>query len=130
MDIVKDPHFADIAVGRKLKERRLISGISQEELGKAIGVTFQQIQKYEKGLNRISASKLYEIAEILNVDINFFFESLCSPNDNKIDLSNKIDEKEIINLLRSYTSISNESVRKKLFALIKSLNNEQEKFEE
>lgn len=74
----KDPHPIDRHVGRRVHEKRLGSGLSQTALGKAVGVSFQQMQKYEKGQNRISASKLFEIAEFLNVGIPYFFEGYSS----------------------------------------------------
>lgn len=70
------PHPVDSHVGRRVCERRLALGYNQSDLGRAIGLTFQQVQKYEKGANRISASKLWEIARFLQVDIGFFFTDL------------------------------------------------------
>lgn len=71
-------HPVDRHVGRRVAEKRIMLGHNQSDLGKALGVSFQQIQKYEKGTNRISASKLWAIAEFLNVDIRHFFEGLES----------------------------------------------------
>ncbi len=68
----KNPHFNDIAIGRKIRFKRTMLGMSQKKLGSQLGVTFQQIQKYEKGSNRIGAGRLQEIADILNVPIAFF----------------------------------------------------------
>jgi transcriptional regulator with XRE-family HTH domain len=70
------PHHVDLHVGRRLKLRRVILGLSQERLGELLGLTFQQIQKYERGANRLGASRLYEAARALRVDIGFFFEEL------------------------------------------------------
>ncbi|MEM7695204.1 MAG: helix-turn-helix transcriptional regulator [Pseudomonadota bacterium] len=70
----KEPNPIDVHVGRRLKLRRTMVGMTQEKLGEQLGVTFQQIQKYEKGTNRIGASRLQEIAEILEAPISFFFE--------------------------------------------------------
>lgn len=70
----QNPHPVDRHVGRRVQEKRLDLGLSQTALGKAVGVSFQQMQKYEKGQNRISASKLFEIADFLKVDIPFFFD--------------------------------------------------------
>lgn len=70
------PHPVDVEVGRRLAARRISMGLNQSELGRALGVTFQQIQKYEKGANRISASKLWMAAEALGVDIGYFFDAL------------------------------------------------------
>ncbi len=70
------PHPVDRHVGRRVAERRISLGFNQSDLGRALGLTFQQIQKYEKGTNRISASKLWDTAAFLSVEINYFFEGL------------------------------------------------------
>jgi len=72
----EEPHPVDRHVGRRVQEKRLGLGLTQTALAKAVGVSFQQVQKYEKGANRVSASKLFEIAEFMKVDIPFFFEGL------------------------------------------------------
>ncbi len=79
------PHIVDRHVGRRVSEKRLAMGYSQSDLGRALGLTFQQVQKYEKGTNRISSSKLWEIAKFLNVDIEHFFEGLATdtPPENR-----------------------------------------------
>lgn len=69
----KAPNPIDVAVGTKIKVRRRLQGIGQEELGAAIGVTFQQVQKYEKGTNRVSASRLHQIADVLGMSVSEFF---------------------------------------------------------
>ncbi len=71
---IKTPHSVDVHVGAKVRIRRRFLGLSQTELATAVGVTFQQVQKYERGLNRISASKLYEIAHVLKAPLPYFFE--------------------------------------------------------
>jgi transcriptional regulator with XRE-family HTH domain len=70
----RKPHPIDVLVGKRLRTRRKMLGISQEGLSESVGVTFQQVQKYEKGTNRISASRLYEISIVLRVPITYFFE--------------------------------------------------------
>ncbi len=70
------PHPVDRHVGRRVCEKRLALGYNQSDLGRALGLTFQQIQKYEKGANRISASKLFDIARFFKVDIGYFFDGL------------------------------------------------------
>ena len=70
------PHLVDRHVGRRVCEKRIALGYNQTELGRALGVTFQQVQKYEKGANRISASKLWQMADFFRVDIGYFFEGL------------------------------------------------------
>lgn len=70
------PRSVDIHVGRRVKERRVLLGLSQDDLGKLLGLTFQQVQKYEKGWNRISAGKLWELTHILGVPVSWFFEGI------------------------------------------------------
>ncbi len=72
----RDPNFVDVHVGSRMRMRRQLIGMSQEKLGELLGITFQQVQKYEKGANRISASRLYYAAKILGVPVQFFFEEL------------------------------------------------------
>ena len=73
------PDPVDVHVGARLRLRRNLIGMSQEQLGKASGLTFQQIQKYERGANRMGASRLYQIAQILNVPVGWFFEDMPAP---------------------------------------------------
>lgn len=72
------PHLVDRHVGRRVCEKRIALGYNQTDLGRALGVTFQQVQKYEKGANRISASKLWDIARFFGVDIGYFFDGLTA----------------------------------------------------
>lgn len=71
---LEEPHPVDVHVGRRVQERRLGLGLTQSALARALGVSFQQVQKYEKGANRVSASKLFEIAGFMDVEIPFFFQ--------------------------------------------------------
>lgn len=73
-DKIEEPHPVDRHVGRRVQEKRLGLGLTQTELARAVGVSFQQVQKYEKGANRVSASKLFEMAEFMKVDIPYFFQ--------------------------------------------------------
>src|SRR5579863_5515162 len=70
----RSPHPVDIHVGGRVRQRRTVLGLSQERLGEAIGLTFQQVQKYERGTNRIGASRLYDLSLVLNVPVGFFYE--------------------------------------------------------
>lgn len=79
----RDPNFIDVHVGNRMRMRRQIIGMSQERLGELLGITFQQVQKYEKGSNRISASRLYYAAKTLGVPVQFFFEDLQGVDDNQ-----------------------------------------------
>ena len=125
----------DEHVGLRLRQRRSLMGISQEKLAEAVGVTFQQIQKYENGANRISASRLFQFSQILDVPVNFFFDTFggiklasvaqgLADNDQD-DFSGQPDDlmqqKETIDLIRVYYSIKNPKVRKDLFKLVKSM---------
>ncbi|WP_142416126.1 helix-turn-helix domain-containing protein [Bartonella massiliensis] len=76
----KNSHFNDISIGKRIRQRRIAMGLSQKTLGSHLGVSFQQIQKYEKGFNRVSAGRLQEIANILKVPITFFYANLSTTN--------------------------------------------------
>lgn len=77
----KSPNPVDVHVGSRVRLRRMLIGLSQEKLGLSMGLTFQQIQKYEKGVNRIGASRLYKLSQVLDVPVQFFFEGMSSGND-------------------------------------------------
>lgn len=124
-------HPVDVHVGRRLRSRRTMLGMSQENLGDAVGVTFQQIQKYERGLNRIGSSRLYEFSRALNVPVAFFFEEFhdeTSGNSSEVNESQipfeyeKLANKEVLSLVRAYCAINNQVIRKKLLALARSLS--------
>lgn len=125
----------DKLVSRKLKMRRMMLGLSQEEVGQAVDVSIQQIQKYEKARNRIASGKLFTLAKFLKVPINYFFEN---SNDNLQTISNvfaeeaeeynahdesSVSEKELIQLIKSFGEIKNLQTRKKIIELIKSMVN-------
>ena len=112
------PNRVDIHVGQKLRQRRWLVGMSQQELAAMVGIKFQQIQKYETGANRVSASRLWDIAEALNVTATHFFEGMENAADTKVenpegktktpaDLLNYdlLNYKEAMNLVRSYYAI-------------------------
>ena len=124
------PNPVDIYVGSRLRLRRSLLGLSQEKLADALGLTFQQVQKYERGSNRVSASRLYELSKILEVPVSFFFEELGSTTSpaNKVAEEqseswsvNLLEKKETIDLVRNYYKITNLSARKKVMELIKAL---------
>lgn len=122
----ENPNPIDIYVGGRLKYRRTMLGISQEKLAEALNVTFQQIQKYEKGINRIGASRLYQLSEILNISVSFFFEGctiepmyiLNEAIGSEYGASSANFSKELI---KAITKIKNEQVRQKILELIQSL---------
>jgi len=120
-------HPVDVHVGSRLRLRRRMLRISQESIGKAIGVTFQQIQKYEKGVNRVGSSRLYAFAKILSVPIAFFFEDFSENTQEGFAESpaafdhGRMDSKETANLVSYYYQISDPTVRRKVMGIIKSL---------
>jgi transcriptional regulator with XRE-family HTH domain len=79
-DAQRSPNPVDLHVGGRVRMRRKVLGVSQERLAEALGLTFQQVQKYERGANRVSASKLYEIARFLSAPVAYFFEGLSDPS--------------------------------------------------
>jgi transcriptional regulator with XRE-family HTH domain len=132
--MVSRTSLIDDYIGKKLRTARIIRNLSQDELAKKVGITFQQIQKYEKGLNRISASRLYWFMRILGVDFNFFFsgiDDIIMQDNHTASQFNESsqssleypdidwDSKETMNLLRSYYSVKNPEARNKILALIK-----------
>ena len=118
-------HAVDLYVGKRIRHRRWLIGMTQQELADHVGIKFQQIQKYETGANRVSASRLWDISEKLGVPINFFFEGLKRDNGEKSSFqafsSDLFGNKEAIDLIRSYFSIP-ENQRRKLFDLARVLS--------
>jgi transcriptional regulator with XRE-family HTH domain len=121
-------HLVDATVGRRLRDRRTVMGLSQSALGDAVGLTFQQVQKYERGINRVSASRLYEFAAILQVSVDYFFEPLLYDEDSHELLPPGSDDptrmREILALVRAYYAIEDSNVRRGVFELTKSLADE------
>ena len=109
------PHPTDVHVGGRLRMRRTMLGMSQTKLAELIGLTFQQLQKYEKGTNRISASRLYELSRKLDVPISYFFEELEAGRGEDISIKN-----ETLKLARAYYGIKSDRVRKRVFELVKA----------
>ena len=131
------PNPVDIHVGGRVRQRRTLLGLSQEKLGDAVGLTFQQIQKYERGANRIGASRLFQLSRILDVPISFFFEDIPAnlrtaedqvtmglrEREKKTLEPDPLARRETLELVRAYYRIFNPKVRKRLFELTKSLAN-------
>ena len=119
------PHPVDVHVGKRIRHRRWLIGMTQQQLAEAVGIKFQQIQKYETGANRVSASRLWDIAEALSVEISFFFEGIDS--DTTEDVRNEdmpadiLADKEALDLVRSYYAIP-ENQRRRLFDLARVLS--------
>ena len=121
-------HPVDIHVGKRVRHRRWMIGVTQQQLGESVGIKFQQIQKYETGMNRISASRLWDIAESLDVPVSFFFEGYEDPdaeasvaNGDETKKGDLLADKEALELVRSYYSIP-ENQRRKLFDLARVLS--------
>lgn len=124
------PHPVDIHVGKRLRSRRTILGMSQEDIGSAVGITFQQVQKYERGLNRIGSSRLYEFSTLLGVSISYFFEDLSESGKQKNNVladgefifeHENLNNKEVMALVRSYHAINDPKIRKKILSLVKAI---------
>ena len=118
-------HPVDVHVGKRVRHRRWMNGTTQQQLAEAVGIKFQQIQKYETGMNRVSASRLWDIAKVLNVPVSFFFEGLdveASTEKSNSDMPGDIlTDKEALELLRSYYAIP-ENQRRRLFDLARVLS--------
>lgn len=112
-------HPVDAHVGRKIRQRRWVIGMTQQQLADSVGIKFQQIQKYETGMNRVSASRLWDIASTLGVGIDFFFEGLAQ-ND-PAAAADPLASKEAMELIRAYYAIP-ETQRKRLFELARVLS--------
>jgi transcriptional regulator with XRE-family HTH domain len=114
----------DVHVGKRVRHRRWMVGMTQQQLGDIVGIKFQQIQKYETGMNRISASRLWDIAQALDVSISFFFEGFDSDVADTPAATERGDllaDKEALELVRSYYSIP-EAQRRRLFDLARVLS--------
>ncbi len=122
-------HPVDVHVGRRVRHRRWMVGMTQQQLGDIVGIKFQQIQKYETGMNRISASRLWDIAQALDVSISFFFEGFGADEtaveapmaQGDIQRGDLLADKEALELVRSYYSIP-EAQRRRLFDLARVLS--------
>lgn len=134
------PDPVDKHVGNRLRVRRSLLGLSQEKLAEAINLTSQQIQKYEKGLNRISAGRLFEFSRILEVPITYFYDKIeqklgssnsalgLSDNDQEDFLgSDMMQSKETLNVLRVYYSFKDPTVRKEIFKFMKTMADQSNK---
>lgn len=114
-------HPVDVHVGKRIRHRRWMVGMTQQQLADSVGIKFQQIQKYETGMNRVSASRLWDIARTLGVSIGFFFEGLSGENADAVIESDILANKEAMELVRAYYAIP-EAQRKRLFDLARVLS--------
>lgn len=121
-------HAVDVHVGKRIRQRRWLIGMTQQKLADMVGIKFQQIQKYETGANRVSASRLWDIAEAMEVPVSFFFEGLKNADDHdlaedpaKSVPADLMGDKEAMDLIRSYYAIP-ENQRRRLFELARVLS--------
>lgn len=138
----KDPKPSpiDSHVGSRIRLRRTLMGMSQERLGEALGLTFQQVQKYERGVNRVGASRLFDLSRVLDVSISFFFDDMPEPLSNlhgghhttraaggfaeaqaAYGADDTMTKRETQELVRAYYRITDPAIRKRVFDLIKSM---------
>ena len=132
------PSPIDVHVGSRIRLRRTLLGMSQERLGEALGLTFQQVQKYERGVNRVSASRLFDLSRVLDVPISFFFDDMpdalaaaygTQPQRRVAGFAeaqdgfgdDSLNRRETLELVRAYYWITDTALRKKVFKLIKSM---------
>ena len=132
---VSKPSPVDIYVGERVRQRRKLLGMTQDRLAAALGLTFQQVQKYERGRNRISASRLYQLARVLKVPISYFYEDMTpavaasSPAAKKRGRAKKLfghapdilNKRETRELVRAFYRIEDADARKRVYELIKVL---------
>ena len=127
----KSPNPIDVHVGSRVRLRRMMLGMSQEKLGENLGITFQQIQKYEKGTNRIGASRLHHIADVLTVPISFFYENapgrteaagggFAEPHSASY-IVDFLSTSEGLQLNRAFSRIADPKVRRRIVDLVRSL---------
>lgn len=119
-------HPVDVHVGKRIRHRRWLVGMTQQQLAERVGIKFQQIQKYETGANRVSASRLWDIADALEVPVSFFFEGLETEGADADSVSENVPadilgDKEALDLVRSYYAIP-ENQRRRLFELARVLS--------
>lgn len=126
----KSPHPVDAHVGGRVRLRRMVIGMSQDKLGELLGLTFQQIQKYEKGVNRIGASRIFELSRILDVPIHYFFEEFDGTTSQSYGFAESRPDDSVTQLLRSpegvelcryFADIKDPKVRKRVLDLVRTL---------
>jgi len=125
-------HHVDVHVGQRIRRRRWMVGMTQQQLGDAVGIKFQQIQKYETGMNRVSASRLFEISQALDVPVAFFFDEIDGAEQSadapltdaapqlEVPDADLFTDKEALELIRCYFRLPEEP-RRRLFELTRSL---------
>ena len=134
--MVARPNPIDVHVGSRVRLRRTLLGMSQEKLGEALGLTFQQVQKYERGANRIGSGRLYHLSKVLDVPVSFFFDDLPESQGGGAAPTNlsgmsetpvesfeaeAMSRRETLELVRAYYRITDQAVRKRMFDLVKAI---------
>ena len=142
----ENPDPVDIHVGARLRMRRNLIGFSQEQLGKSLGLTFQQVQKYERGINRMGSSRLFQIAKVLSVPVAYFFEEMPSmlalsapkgfaesgqasledapASGSGVEDHDILSRRETLDLVRAYYRIQDTKQRRRVYELIRSMSDE------
>ncbi len=134
------PSPIDAHVGSRIRLRRTLLGMSQERLGDALGLTFQQVQKYERGVNRVGASRLFDLSRVLDVSISFFFDDMpeqlagihgtghmthaaggLAERQDGLGTDEALNRRETLELVRAYYRITDPAVRKRVFDLVKTM---------
>ena len=139
-DLQRPPNPVDVHVGGRIRMRRRVMGLSQEMLADALQLTFQQVQKYERGSNRVSASKLFGTAHVLQVPVSYFFEGLPQPGRAQGEAASAeevegairtfLATSEGLELARRFPSIPRRQLRRQVLELVRALSNETEPAEE
>lgn len=129
--LAKVPNPVDVHVGGRIRLRRTLLGLSQEKLGNAVGLTFQQIQKYERGANRVGASRLFQFSQVLDVPVSFFYDDMAnevragqpgfSESEREPFNQEHFARRETLELIRAYYSIADPAVRRRIYELTKSV---------
>ncbi len=124
------PNPVDVHVGSRVRLRRTLLGMSQEKLGDALGLTFQQVQKYERGANRVGASRLYDLSRVLDVPVAYFFEEFGEASATQLAdgegpsdpyQANPMMKRETLELVRAYLRIADPQIKRRVFELTKAL---------
>ncbi len=129
------PNPIDVHVGARIRLRRTLLGMSQEKLADAIGLTFQQVQKYERGANRVGSSRLFDLCKVLDVPISYFFDEMAPGVQDKTPSRlmglasppvpryepDPMARRETLELVRAYYKIKEPTIRKRVFELTKSI---------
>ncbi len=120
----RDP--LDVHIGERLRLLRTLRGFSQERLGLALGITFQQVQKYERGANRIGASRLYHMSRVLGVRVTYFFDAMNRPADDpgEADGNGTMHRRETLELVRAYERIADGRVRRRFFDVVRVIGDD------